>query len=98
MPRRPAPLAIAVVICGSAIANAAGTLTLDQAITMALENNRGLRTAVLDAEKAQDRANAARTRQYPGISVYMLGAQQLRSFDFVLEKGILGTYNGIGPL
>jgi outer membrane protein TolC len=28
----------------------------------------------------------------------VLGAQQLRSFDFTLEKGVLGTYEGTAPL
>src|SRR5262249_47038090 len=41
---------------------------------------------------------ANRTHQFPGISLYALGAQQLRSFDFTLEKGVLGTYSGTGPL
>ena len=87
----------ATLACGTAI-NAAETLTLEQAVAMALENNRGLQSSVLEAQKAEDNFKATRTRQFPGISLYVLGAQQLQSFDFTLEKGVLGTYTGVGPL
>jgi outer membrane protein TolC len=81
-----------------AISRAADTLTLEQAISLALENNHGLQSSALSVEKARDQLAAARTKQLPSINLYMLGAQQLRSFDFTLEKGILGTYEGTGPL
>jgi outer membrane protein TolC len=89
---------LSLVAIAYASAGNAETLTLDQAVTMALENNRGLRSSALEVHKAQDKLNANRTRQFPGVSVYALGAQQLRSFDFTLEKGVLGTYSGTGPL
>src|SRR5689334_10484218 len=73
-------------------------LTLDQAVSMALESNRALRSSALEAQKAKDKLNANRTRQFPNVSVYALGAQQLQSFDFTLKKGVLGTYAGTGPL
>lgn len=74
------------------------TLTLDAAVNLALENNRGLRSSALEASKAEEKLSANRTRQFPGISLYALGAQQLQSFDFTLQKGVLGTYAGTGPL
>jgi outer membrane protein TolC len=74
------------------------TLTLDQSVALALENNRALRSSALEAQKAQDNLNANRTHQFPSINLYALGAQQLQSFDFTLEKGVLGTYPGTGPL
>jgi outer membrane protein TolC len=73
-------------------------LTLDQAVALALENNRNLKSSALDIAKAQDRLAATRTRQYPAISLFVLGAQQLRSFDFQLSKGVLGEYPGTGPI
>lgn len=81
-----------------AAAGQAGTLTLDQAVAIAIENNRGMQSSALDIGKAQDRLAANRTRQFPSISLYALGAQQLRAFEFTFEKGILGTYSGTGPL
>jgi outer membrane protein TolC len=97
MPRKYAFLPIAALAGVSAV-HAAETLTLEQAIALGLEHNRGLRSSVIDREKAEDKLAAARTRQFPSISLYMLGAQQLRSFDFTLEKGVLGSYEGTGPL
>src|SRR5689334_3888639 len=73
-------------------------LTLDRAVEMALENNRALRSSELDVQKAQDKLNANRTRQLPALNLYALGAQQLQSFDFTLQKGVLGTYSSTGPL
>jgi outer membrane protein TolC len=78
--------------------HAAEVLTLDQAVAAAIENNRGLRSSALDVQKAQAKLNANRTRQLPNINLYALGAQQLQSFDFTLQKGVLGTYSGTGPL
>jgi outer membrane protein TolC len=97
MLRRKISFVIAALACRSVL-NAADVLTLEDAIALALENNRALRSSILDAEKAQDRLAGERTRQFPAFSLYMLGAQQLRSFDFTLEKGILGTYDETGPL
>src|ERR1051325_11678459 len=54
---------------------AAEVLTLEQAVAAAIENNRGLRSSALEARKAQDKLNANRTRQLPGINFYALGAQ-----------------------
>jgi len=73
-------------------------LTLDQAVSMALQNNRALRNSELDAQKAQEKLRSNWTRQFPSINLYALGAQQLQSFDFVLQKGVLGNYPGTGPL
>jgi len=97
--RKVAPgVLVTVVVLACANAKADEKLTLDQAVAIALEQNRMLRSSALDAKKAEDKFNANRTRQFPSISLYALGAQQLRSFDFTLEKGVLGTYSGIGAL
>jgi len=73
-------------------------LTLDQAIEIALGQNRGLQNSVLETQKAQDSVDANRTRQFPSFSLQALGAQQLQSFDFTIQKGELGNYPGTGPL
>jgi outer membrane protein len=91
-------LLFTIAVLASGTASAADILTLEQAIGLAIESNRGLQSSILDGQKAQDKLDATRTRQFPGISLYMLGAQQLRSFDFTLEKGVLGTYQSTGPV
>jgi len=86
---------LSVLAAGSAKAE---VLTLDQAVALAVEHNRTLRNTALDLKKAEDRVKATRSRQYPGFNLYALGSQQLQAYDFTLEKGILGTYPGTGPL
>lgn len=76
----------------------AEVLTLEQAVALALEHNRNLQNVKVDILKAQDKLAVTRTRQFPAINLYMLGAQQLRSFDYTLERGVLGTYEGTGPV
>ena len=73
-------------------------LTLDQAVAMALDHNRGLHNSTLEIRKAEDKFKANRTHQLPSFSLQALAAQQLQSFDFVLQKGVLGNYTGVGPL
>ncbi len=73
-------------------------LTLDQAVAMALEHNRGLHNSALEIRKAQEKLRSNGTRQLPSLNFYMLGAQQLQSFSFTLQKGVLGNYSGTGPL
>jgi outer membrane protein TolC len=65
---------------------------------MALEQNRDLRSSSLEIAKAKEKLLAGRTRLFPSFSVYALGAQQLRSFQLTIEKGVLGDYPGVGPL
>lgn len=86
------------ILSATATASAADTLTLDQAISLALNNNGTVQSSALDVLKAQDKLAANRTRLFPNVSLYMLAAQQLRSFDFTLEKGVLGDYATTGPL
>jgi outer membrane protein TolC len=89
--------AIALSILLAAGAEAA-TLTLEEAIAIAVEQNRGIERSNLEVAKAADRLAANRTRLYPSLSVSALGAQQLRAFEFTIERGVLGTYSGTGPL
>lgn len=89
---------LAVAAVASRTILAADLLTLDQAIAIALDQNRGLHTSALKARETQENWNANRTRQFPSFSVNALGAQKLQSFDFIIEKGKLGNYPGTGSL
>ncbi|HEV2837640.1 MAG TPA: TolC family protein [Pyrinomonadaceae bacterium] len=74
------------------------TLTLDQAIEIALKNNRDAKNARLEIQKADDKLGAYRTRRLPSFKVSSLISQPLSSFDTTFEKGVFGTYQGIGPV
>jgi outer membrane protein TolC len=97
MPKQTIQILMLIAAAGH-IAPAADLLTLDQAIDLALEQNRGLQNSILESQKAQDNVEANRTRQFPSFSLTATGAQQLQSFDFTIEKGALGNYAGTGPL
>ena len=74
------------------------TLTLNQAIEIALRNNRETKNARLDIDKANDKLDAYRTRRLPSFKVSSFVSQPLSSFDTTFEKGVFGTYDGIGSI
>src|SRR5262245_32405627 len=73
-------------------------MTLDQAIALALENNRTVRNASLEVAKAKDQVAAARTHRLPAFNTYTLGARQLSHADLRFDKGAFGVFEGIGPV
>ena len=79
-------------------ATAAELLTLDQAISLALRDNREVKNAQLGVGKAEDDFAAARTYRLPKIEFNALAGQQLISPDFTFTKGVLGNYANVGPI
>jgi len=73
-------------------------ITLQQATAFALENNRTLKNAELDVEKARNQVAATRTRRLPSINTYTLSSRQLSHVDLKFEKGALGVLDGVGPV
>jgi outer membrane protein len=77
---------------------AAEVLTLEQAIELALRDNRQIKNAMLELNKSEDRLAAARSRRLPEFKLNALGSQLLSSLDFKFEQGVFGNYPGIGPI
>ena len=73
-------------------------LTLDQAIAIALKNNREAKNARLEIEKADDTLHAYRTRRLPSFKVSSLVYQPLNTFDTTFERGVFGVYPGNIPV
>jgi outer membrane protein len=73
-------------------------LTLDQAIAIALKNNREAKNARLEIEKAEDKLDAYRTRRLPSFKISSLVSQPLNSFDTTFERGVFGIYPGNIPV
>jgi len=73
-------------------------MTLDQAIALALQNNRAIKNAQLEVNKAGDQVAATRTRRLPSFSSYTLGSRQLSHADLRFDRGAFGVFNGIGPV
>lgn len=76
----------------------AEALTLERAVSLALEENRPLRSARLDAENYDDRVAALRTKRLPSFKVTTLVSQPLTPFELRFERGAFGTFPETGPI
>jgi outer membrane protein len=73
-------------------------LTVDQAIKVALANNRDLKIVSLNLDSSKDKVLAAKTRRLPAFNIYAFGSQLLEPISFQVPAGQFGTYPGIGPI
>jgi len=73
-------------------------LTVDDAVSLALKNNRMVKNSVLEAEKFDFRVYTMRSRRLPQFQFAVLGGELLHSFDFTFDQGVFGTYPGVGPI
>lgn len=73
-------------------------LTVQDAISLAVENNRIVKNSILEEEKYDFRVSTARSRRLPQFKIDVLGGELLHPFDFTFEKGVFGNYPGVGPI
>src|SRR6202162_6408948 len=73
-------------------------LTLDDAVSIALSNNRVVKNSVLEAGKDDFQVSTARSRCLQHFQFSALGGELLQPFDFTFAKGVFGTYPGVGPI
>jgi outer membrane protein len=73
-------------------------LTLEQAIALALQDNPKIKNAAIDVTRAAEEFAATRTRRLPNFSFQVVGSQQLTPLNFTFERGVFGTFPGIGPV
>ena len=78
--------------------SSADVLTLDQAVSLALTNNRTIKIAKLNSQIDEDAIAVVKTYRFPQVTVYALGAQLLTPINFEFLKGSLGTLPGVGPV
>jgi len=76
----------------------APVLTLNDAVTLALEQNRLVKNSVLEVQKYDFQVSTARSRRKPQFQFSMLGGELLQPFDFTIPKGSLGTFASTGPI
>ena len=72
-------------------------LTLDQAISLALRDNRQVKNAQLAVGKAGDEVAAARTLRLPSMHVYSLVSQQFLKHDGGRDSSETNVVPGVGP-
>jgi outer membrane protein TolC len=73
-------------------------LTLEDAVSIALSNNRSVKNSVLEYQKFDFRVSTAKTRRLPQFNFNVLGGELMHSFDFTFDQGAFGTYPGLGPI
>ena len=73
-------------------------LTLDDAVSLALSNNRLVKNSALEAQKFDFRVSSARSRRLPQFQFAVLGGELLHSFDYSFDPGAFGTYASVGPI
>ncbi len=73
-------------------------LTVDEAVSLALQHNWNIQNSVLEVQKQDFEVSTARSRRKPQFQFTMLGGQLLHSFDFTVPKGSLGTFANTGPI
>jgi len=73
-------------------------LTLREALDAAAENNRGIRRAELQREKAVEDLRVARTHRLPVFSITTFASQPITLGGVTLDQGALGLYPGVGPI
>ena len=66
-------------------------LTLEDAVSLALENNRLVKNSALEAQKFDFRLSTARSRRLPQFQFAVLGGELMHSFDFTFPAGSFGT-------
>ena len=74
------------------------TLTIDQALAIALQNNLTVENAVLGVNKAGDAVKAAKTRLYPEFNIGSYESYHLTNEAFTFKKGAFGDFPIIGPI
>jgi outer membrane protein len=73
-------------------------LTLDQAVSLALQHNRQIKISQFEIQKAENAAAAMRTHRLPQFQFYSMGGELGNRINFVIPEGILGVYPQLGPL
>ena len=73
-------------------------LTLDDAVSIALSNNRLVKNSRLEAQKYDFQVSTVRSKRLPHFQFSVLGGELLQPFDFTFAKGAFGTYPATGPI
>src|SRR5262245_5999387 len=91
-------LAVAASASAETGAPTPGVLTLDDAIALALKNNRSVVIANLRVEQSEQRVAAARTRRLPNLELQAMAGTTLTPIRITFPAGAFGTFPETGPI
>ncbi|HEY0431749.1 MAG TPA: TolC family protein [Pyrinomonadaceae bacterium] len=95
-------LLLLLLFCGAALAQqsapASGeSLTLDQAIALALRNNHAMKIAQLAVERTDEDVSAAKTFRFPSLHAYTLVSGNLVNNKLRVPDPATNLFPGLGP-
>lgn len=73
-------------------------LTVDDAVKIALANNRSLKIVSLNLDISKQEVAAAKTKRLPSFDVYTFASQLLEPISFTVPAGEFGDYPSTGPI
>ena len=76
----------------------AQVLTMNDAVALAVKENRSVRISALDVAKASEVVAETKTARLPQFNAYILGGEALTPIDFTIPRGALGVYPSTGPI
>jgi outer membrane protein len=88
----------AALILFISLLSRAQVLTLNDAVALAVKENRNVQISALDIAKAGEVVAETKTNRLPQISAYILGGESLTPIDFTIPRGALGVYPATGPI
>ncbi len=74
----------------------AATLSLDEALAIALSNNTAVTNAELQREAAEDDVAALRTSRYPRLDLGGGVSHNMEDEEYTFDEGVWGDYSNIG--
>src|SRR5262249_48598364 len=72
-------------------------LTLDEAVQIAIANNRSLKITSLEVDKSKWKLAEVKTKRLPSFSGTVLGSELLNEVSFSFPAGSFGNLPGVGP-
>jgi outer membrane protein TolC len=72
-------------------------LKLEDAVQIAVANNRTLKIATLEIDKSRWQIAEVKTKRLPSLSGTVLGSQLLNEVSFSFPAGSFGSVPGVGP-
>ena len=73
-------------------------LSLEEAIQLAIANNRSLQIASLDVDKSKWQVAEFKTKRLPSLSGTVLGSELLNELSFTFKEGAFGNFPSTGPI
>lgn len=73
------------------------SLTLDQAIDLALHNNHAIKIAQFEVNKAKEDISVAKTFRLPSLHAYTLVSENLAKNDIKIPNPAANQFPGLGP-